>query len=189
MRYGWSRMRHDRSRMRHDRERHGGVPAVADRTNPYPSTRFRVEIDSLDAGGFSEVRGLSMRVEDAVESASDEPSWRRVLARDMSWGDRRAAGLDGEGRSTTSPRLELRRGVADGTALWEWFREWVDGGGTTRTVLISLLDGQGNAVRAWRCERARPVRWDGPTLSALGSGLATETFELAHDGIEEVDVG
>lgn len=175
--------------VRYGRERPRGVPAVADRTDPYPNTRFRVEIDAVDAGGFSEVRGLSMRVEDAAGSASDEPLWRRVLARDMSWGDRRTTGLDGGGRSTTSPRLELRRGVADGTALWEWFREWTDGGGTTRTVLVSLLDEWGDIARAWRCERARPVRWDGPTLSALGSGLATETFELAHDGIEEVDVG
>jgi hypothetical protein len=154
-----------------------------DRTDPYPSHRFLVEIDAVGTAGFSEVRGLSARVDDGAEA--DGPLWRRLLVRDASWGDR-AADPDGRGPATASSRLELRRGVTDRTALWEWFREWTAGRGTTRPVRVVLLDEHGDPARVWRCERARPVRWDGPTLSAVGSSLATETFELTHDGITEV---
>ncbi|GAA0525973.1 conserved hypothetical phage tail region protein [Halorubrum aquaticum] len=156
-----------------------------DRTDPYPSHRFLVEVDAVGTAGFSEVRGLSARaVDDGTEA--DGPLWRRLLVRDASWGGARTEDPDGRGSASASPRLELRRGVTDRTALWEWFREWTDGHGTTRPVRVVLLDERGDPARVWRCERARPVRWDGPTLSALGSGVATETFELAHDGITEV---
>jgi phage tail-like protein len=155
-----------------------------DRTDPYPSHRFLVEIESIVATGFSEVRGLSARADDEPEA--DGPLWRRLLVRDASWGTARAGDLDARGSASASPRLELRRGVTDRTELWEWFREWTDGRGTARAARIVLLDEDGDPARIWRCERARPVRWDGPTLSAVGSGVATETFELAHDGITEV---
>ncbi|WP_281195337.1 phage tail protein [Halorubrum sp. F4] len=158
------------------------------RTDPYPNHRFVVEIDAIGAVGFSEVRGISARVDDDPEA--DGSLWRRLLERDASWGGGglEAAGSEVTHRSQESPRLELRRGVTDRTELWEWFREWTDGRGTVRTARVTLLDEHGDPARAWRCERARPVRWDGPTLSAVGSGVATETFELAHAGITEVSV-
>jgi phage tail-like protein len=159
--------------------------SAADRTDPHRRHRFVVEIDSIEAAGFSEVRGLSTRVADQTEA--DGPLWRRLLTRDASWGGR-AGDTDGPGSASAPSRLELRRGVSDRTELWDWLREWADGHGTTRTVRVVLLDDRGEPARAWRCERARPVRWDGPTLSAVGSGVATETFELAHDGIAEVSV-
>ncbi|SMO64697.1 phage tail protein [Halorubrum cibi] len=158
------------------------MPA-GDRTDPYPNHRFLVEIDGVGAAGFSEVCGLSARVDDGAEA--DGPLWRRLLARDASWGNR-TDDLGDRGSALASSRLELRRGVTDRTALWEWFREWTDGRGTPRPVRVVLLDERGDPARVWRCERARPVRWDGPTLSAVGSGVATETFELAHDGVTEV---
>ncbi|MFC5278907.1 phage tail protein [Halorubrum rubrum] len=157
-----------------------------DRTDPYPSHRFVVEIDAVGTAGFSEVRGLSARADDEPEA--DGPLWRRLLVRDASWGSAGTTDPDGRGSASTpaSSRLMLRRGVTDRTELWEWFREWTDGRGTPRPARVVLLDERGDPARVWRCERARPVRWDGPTLSAVGSGVATETFELAHDGITEV---
>lgn len=158
------------------------------RTDPYPRNRFLVEIESLGATGFSEVRGLSARVSEQGRSEPNEPRWRRILRRDTSWSGTRGRGEDAAegGGPVTAPTIELRRGVTDRTELWEWVRAWVDGRGATRTVRVILLNENGEPARGWRCDRARPVRWDGPTPDARAAGVATEAFELAHGGITEV---
>jgi hypothetical protein len=157
------------------------------RVDPHPDFRFQVEIESILTAGFSEIRGLSMGIErtEAAPELADAPLWRHVLERDMSWGDAPTVG------STTradAPTLKLRRGVTDSTALWNWFRDWIEGAADPADARVVLLDAEGEPTRGWICKQARPVRWDGPTLSATDSGVAMETFELAHDGIELLDV-
>ncbi len=157
--------------------------------DPLPKFRFRVEIDSMIVGGFSEVRGLSMSVDKREEDGSAHRSfWQRLFG----FGRHRrrdSTGSEGDDRrvATTSPTLELRRGVTEEAELWAWYEEWLAGSGERRDVRVLLMNERGMEIRGWQCRNARPVRWDGPTLVAGESGVALETFELAHEGIWQLD--
>ncbi len=158
-----------------------------ERTDPYPNHRFEVDIesDAVPVTGFSEVRGLSLSVEGEDDHAHEPQGWAGVLERDATWGGGPAAGSATTGqRPTDSPPLELRRGVTGDGALWGWFRRWIDGVADPADARVILLDSTGTPGRVWVCKRARPVRWSGPTLSAAEPGIATETYELAHEGVE-----
>lgn len=178
------------------------------RSDPYTSHRFTVEVDDLVVGGFAEVRGLSMSVEvrDEESDATGWEAWRDVVGQptgnvgaalrerfgDVEWGESIAsdvgAVIPSTNRRTTSPHLELRRGATDSRALWDWLQGWVDGEVEPRDVRVFLLDGAGNEARGWVCRDATPTRWSGPDLVADRNAVAMETLELAHDGLELLNV-
>lgn len=167
------------------------------RADPYGNHRFLVEVDGLVVGGFSEVRGLSARVRersDDVSSYDRAGTWLDSfglgsLAERLNQRGRRSSATSSASRETTSPNLELRRGVTDDTTLWDWFRDWIDGDADPRTVRVFLLDDTGAEVRGWECTSATPVRWSGPDLVATRADVATVTLELSYDEIGAVDLG
>lgn len=160
-------------------------------SDPFGAHRFRVRCDVLPDLGFTDVRGLSVsvvRTDDADVDADDAPA--RPPGRRSVWEVARgrfpAATLDPPHRETTSPLLELTRGVTDDLTLWTWLHDWVAGDVDPQDVRVCLLDGQSTPVRGWVCREATPVRWTGPTLVAERATVATETLELAHQGIDAV---
>jgi hypothetical protein len=163
--------------------------------DPYGAHRFRVTCDALPGLGFSAVRGLSVRVETTpAEEEGERPDrdrprrwWERGA-----WPGRRPTPPGREPRSpprreARSPPLVLRRGVTDDDALWRWLRDWLDGEVPPQDVRVCLLDDGGDPVRGWVCRGARPVRWQGPDLDAGRAAVATETLELAYDGLAAVE--
>lgn len=158
-----------------------------ERTDPYGRHRFAVDIvDDRTPLGFTEVRGLSVRVQAKpaeADAADPEPNW-------LDWDDRLGRTVRSipppPRRRTTSPLLTLRRGITDDRRLWDWLRDWVEGAVEPRDVRVFLLDDAGDRTRGWRCCDATPVRWTGPELAADRSAAATETLELAHGGIEAI---
>lgn len=157
---------------------------------PYRSHRFAVEVEGLGSVGVSEVRGLAARVTLAPPAAVEADVDPGELIDLDDWPD--AVDWDAVGewhppvsqRGTESPSLELTRGVTDDRTLYGWLADWVDGRTGTREVRVYLLDGTDTPARGWRCPAAAPVRWTGPDLVADRSGVATETLELAHGGVE-----
>jgi hypothetical protein len=155
--------------------------------DPYGRHRFDVDIgDDCPPLGFTAVSGLSVRVQaqsDAEADTDQDADW-------FDWGDRlgRAVGHvpPAPRRRTTSPSLTLRRGITDDRRLWDWLQDWVAGAVNPRDVCVFLLDATGERSRGWRCVDATPVRWAGPELAADRSAVATETLELAHEGIETI---
>ncbi|ELZ96204.1 phage tail protein [Haloferax sulfurifontis] len=161
-------------------------------SDPYGAHRFRVRCDALPKLGLSEVRGLSVAVESPTRDES-EPEPRRPDAGGRGRRRRKRSGprprprpRSPSRRETSSPPLELRRGVTDDRSLWAWFRAWVDGETTPQDVRICLLDATGEPVRGWVCRAATPVRWTGPHLVADAAAVATESLELTHEGIDAV---
>ncbi|GAB6863131.1 phage tail protein [Haloplanus litoreus] len=153
--------------------------------DPYARHRFAVDLgDDRPPLGFAEVTGLSVRVQ--AQSADDDPTPEWLDWRDHSRRFRGAAPAPTR-RRTTSPPLRLRRGVTDDRRLWDWLRDWVDGVVKPRPVRVFLLDEAGDRARGWRCRAVTPVRWEGPALAADRPGVATETLELAHEGIDAID--
>lgn len=172
--------------------------------DPYRSHRFEVAIGDWDSVGFSEVHGLSVDVglrseSDVGDGAGEEPDANVGAALDdwidpgaWPWsggrrGRRRRPEPPAPQRRTESPPLELTRGVTDDRRLETWLADWVEGTVKPRDVRVWLLDAAGERARGWLCSNATPVRWQGPDLVADRSGVATETLELAHEGIAPID--
>lgn len=145
------------------------------RPDAHAADRFEVEVAGLDALAVSEVRGLETTVERREVPLADVlPRWlvgdRTVLRRDA-----------------VSPPLVLVRAATADDTLQAWFEGWVTGTVTGRTVRVALLDAAGREQVAWECPNARPTRWVGPRLRATRATVATESLELAHDGVERLD--
>lgn len=51
------------------------------------------------------------------------------------------------------------------------------------TLLISLLDEQGEPIAQWTCERAFPVKWTVSPLNASESKIAVETITLRYKSL------
>ena len=138
------------------------------RDDPYLNFNFRVEIDSTEVAGFSEVQLPEGRIEAvAYREGTDPSSAARLLP----------------GRVTWEP-VVLRRGFAGDPALFQWWRELLEGNLSRRNVAIVLLDEQRREVARWLVRRAWPSKWVGPHLRGLGNEAAIETLELSHEGIE-----
>jgi phage tail-like protein len=155
-----------------------------ERNDPYRRHRFAVDVgDDGPPLGFSAVRGLAVRVQ-ARPDDEKRPDWR-------DWGERLARLVGGRPspprRRTASPHLTLQRGVTGDRRLWDWLRDWVGGTTGARDVRVFLLDQAGDPARGWVARDATPVRWRGPELVADRPAVATESLELAHEGVEAID--
>jgi phage tail-like protein len=141
---------------------------IGKRLDPYLSYKFRVEIDSLIVGGFSEVSGLQ------VETETE---------------DRREGGVNDFvhklPKGSKQANITLKRGITESAALWNWQQDVVKGKVKRKNVRIILLDAQENEKWYWTFENAYPVKWQGPDFKADSSTTAIETLELVHHGLKK----
>jgi phage tail-like protein len=79
------------------------------------------------------------------------------------------------------PNLILKRGITHEDALLKWLLDC-----RTETVRkdghVAIQGPDGRSIRRWKFSEAFPVKWQGPTLNAASTGVATETLEIAHHG-------
>jgi phage tail-like protein len=78
------------------------------------------------------------------------------------------------------PNLVLSRGLTNEPALMKWL--WATHTKAERKEITLTLKGH-SGERTWAFVEAFPVRWTGPQLDSNGSGVATETLEIAHSGL------
>ena len=141
---------------------------TAERTDPFLSYRFIVEIEGLVVGGFSDVSGLDVEIQTEEYREGGNNDFVHQLP-----------------VNTSYSRIVLKRGMTDASTLWKWQNDAGNGRTVPTTVHIILLDGVGKQILAWRCIDAYPVKWSGPELQASGSNVAMETIELVHCGIRK----
>ena len=141
---------------------------VGKRNDPYLSYRFRVEIDGLIIGGFSEVSGLQ------VETDTEE--YREGGVNDY---------VHRIPKITKYTNITLKKGMADSDTLWKWHQNVVDGRIERKNGRIILLDSEGDEKWYWTFENAYPVKWLGPDFKADSTTIAIETLELSHNGIKK----
>ncbi len=142
--------------------------AIASRTDPYLAYRFRVEIEGLVVGGFSEVTGLDIDLELVSYREGGLNAYAHLLP----------------GATRYPSRLVLKRGLTDADGLWRWYRDVARGKVERRSGSIILLNASGDEAWRWNVIEACPVRWAGPQLSANASTeVAVEVVELVHRGI------
>jgi phage tail-like protein len=143
------------------------MTAPGARTDPYAGLRFRVQLEGLEVGGFSEVAGLEAVVETTSYREGGENTFEHKLAGPVAY-----------------PRnLVLRRGLTDSADFFEWLDQIGLGFVIRRNVTLTLLGPDGEPALLWDCRQAFPVRWSGPDLNASAPVVALETLELAHHGL------
>jgi phage tail-like protein len=81
------------------------------------------------------------------------------------------------------PNLVLSRGVTKDETLQKWF--WATHTEADRKeITVTLNSSDAAAQRTWTFADDFPVRWTGPTLSADGTRIATESLEIVHTGLK-----
>jgi len=136
---------------------------------PHGKYRFRLEIDGLEAGGFSEVSGFDANI-DVIEYREG----------DMVQTPMKLPGLKKYGNIT------LKQGLTDSIVLYEWIITGVDGPVDRKTVTITALDEAGEPAASWQVINAWPMKYTAPDFNATSSEVAIEVLELAHEGMTRV---
>ena len=134
--------------------------------DPYVGFLFRVEIQGLQVGGFTQVTGLERETttEDFREGGLNDYTHKLATV-------------------TKYQNLSLRRGIADATELWQWHQDVVDGKIQRRQISVVLVDALGQEKWRWIFDNAYPVKWSGTEFNAATSAVFVENVEFAHNGI------
>lgn len=142
---------------------------MADRVDPYFGFRFRIVIQGVIEGGFSELSGLqaTTQVETYIEGGVN--AFAHKLPKE-----------------TTFENLVLKKGLADSKVLWQWHREVILNNFKRHNIQIVLLKHNSDeTAHQWNFRDAYPVKWTGPELKADGNTVAFESIELAHHGYSD----
>jgi len=137
--------------------------------DPYTSHRFKIAIDSVISGGFSECTGLSAEteVEEIREGGVNEYTHKLP-------------------KSTKYGVITLKRGFIDSDDLLNWHRNVIAGTQKQRkNISILLLDSLGDAQHQWDFTEALPVKWSCSDLKSDGNTILVETLELVHHGFSK----
>jgi len=141
--------------------------ATGKRNDPYRGFNFRVEIDNLTVGSFSECSGLS--------SDGDAVDYREGT--DIPLNVRKLVGL------RKYANIVLKRGYTQNTELWDWYTNIVNGLADRRNGTIILMDEERKDVMRWNIENAWINKIEGPAFKANGNEVAMESVELVHEGL------
>ena len=136
---------------------------------PHGKFNYKVEIDGLEAGGFSEVTGFDASI-DVIEYREG----------DMTQTPLKIPGLKKYGNIT------LKQGLVDSMVLYEWMTEGLEGDVERKPLTITLLDIAGSPAASWQIINAWPVKYTAPDFNATSSEVAIESLEIAHEGMTRV---
>ncbi len=142
---------------------------MRDMVYPHGSFRYKLEIDGMDAGGFSEVSGFDATVEIKEYREGDMPQTPSKVP-----------GLKKYGNIT------LKQGLVDSTVLYDWIMEGVEGAVHRTTITITLQDQTETDVASWQVINAWPTKYTAPSFNAGSSEVSIETLEIAHEGMTRV---
>ena len=136
---------------------------------PHGKFRYKVEIDGLEAGGFSEVTGFDASI-DVIEYREG----------DMVQTAMKIPGLKKYGNIT------LKQGLADSTVLYDWIITGVNGAVDRKTITITLMDEEEAPAASWQVINAWPMKYSAPDFNATSSEVAIESLEIVHEGMTRV---
>lgn len=137
------------------------------RTDPFRSFNFRVEIDGLTVGAFSEVSGLTAEG-DAVDYREGTDPVNSV---------RKLTGL------RKYANLMFKRGYIQDNSFWDWYKQIADGRNARRSGSVILMNEHHDDVIRWNFENAWINKIEGPSFKASGNDVAIESLELVHEGL------
>ncbi len=135
------------------------------RKDPFGAFNFKVQIDGIIAGGFSEVSGLRIETEVYTLKEGGLNFFEHKLPKSTKFSD-----------------ITLKRGITN-WELYDWYLEVINGTIRRKNGSIILYEKGLEREMVWYFFNAYPIKWEGSTFSASGSSVATETLVLTHNGI------
>ena len=138
----------------------------------YPQAKFRykVEIDGLEAGGFSEATGFDASI-DVIEYREGDMTAETPM---------KIAGLKKYGNIT------LKQGLTDSRVMYDWLAAGVNGEVQRKTLTLTLLNDTQATAASWQIINAWPTKYTAPDFNATASEIAIESIEIAHEGMTRV---
>ena len=135
---------------------------------PYRKFRFKVEIEGISVGSFSEVSGFDASIEVVEYRDGDSPvATARKLPGLVKYGN-----------------ITLKWGLIESLELYTWIQEAINGDVKQKPLTIRLMNESGQEEKAnWSVINAWPVKYTAPDFSSTASEVAIETLELAHEGL------
>lgn len=139
------------------------------RNDPLRNFRFRLEIDSITQGYFSEVNVGDTTTEPIDYREGTDPTHVRKLS-----------GLTKYGNIT------LKWGVTDSVELYDWHKAVLAKGAmdNRKTVKIVVIDEAGTDKASFLVSESWPTKYDPSDLNGKGNEVFIELLELVNEGIE-----
>lgn len=141
--------------------------SVENATWPMPKFRFEVDLGTeLKGVAFQEVSGMD------VENQIIE--YRKSNSKLFS--TEKMPGITKYGNVT------MKRGVfVNDNTFWDWHAQITMNTIKRRTVLIKLLDENGEVTMQWQLDNAWPTKITSTDLKSDGNEVAVDTIEIAHE--------
>jgi phage tail-like protein len=136
--------------------------------DPYRAYNFKLEIQGVSQGHFTECTGLGIKIGDIKYREGGTSQTVLRLPGPVDYGD-----------------VTLRYGLTSTTELWNWFKTALAGKVERRNVSVVMLDSDGvTEVLRWNLVNAWPSQWRGAPLDALGNEAAIETLTLVFESLD-----
>lgn len=142
---------------------------VQDNVWPLPKFYFTVTLGEDDSVNFQEVDGLESETQVIEYRHGNSPIFYPI----------KMPGLGRVGNVT------LRKGIfVNDERFWDWYNEIKMNTIERRTVVVSLLDEEGNPKMTWTLNNAWPTKITGTDLKSEGNEVAVESLEVAFETLE-----
>jgi len=134
---------------------------------PMPKFRFEVDLgEELTGVAFQEVSGMDVENQVIEYRASNNPLFSTI----------KMPGIAKYGNVT------MKRGVfVNDNTFWNWHAEISMNTIKRRTVIIKLLDENGEVTMKWILNNAWPTKITSTDLKSDGNEVAVDTLEIAHE--------
>ena len=137
-------------------------------TDPYRAYNFKLVIQGVTEGHFTECSGLGIKVQAIKYREGGTSQVVHSIPGYVEYAD-----------------VTLKYGLTASPDLWNWFMTVVKGKVSRKNVSILLLDSDGaTEVMRWDLINAWPSEWRGVPLDSLHREVALETLTLVFETLE-----
>jgi phage tail-like protein len=145
-------------------------PQTGTRVDPYRAYNFKLEIQGIQQGHFTECSGLGVKIQPIKYREGGEHQIIHAIPGPVEYAD-----------------ITLRYGLTSSQELWAWLKNTMEGKVERKEVSIVLLDheGSGETMR-WNLGNAWVTEWHGAVLNAMNREVAIESMTLVYESIERV---
>lgn len=136
--------------------------------DPYRAYNFKLQIQGVTEGHFTDVSGLEVEVQPIRYREGGATQVVHVIPGPVTYGD-----------------ITLRYGLTASAELWNWLQTAVKGTVQRKNVSILMLDSAGaQEVMRWDLTNAWPARWRGAPLDAMSREVAIESMTLVFETLQ-----